>query len=136
VAAGGQLLAGTAVVAAPAVSLVVAAYVGADDASGAAAVLDLTGLPDHDLILASGEAATKAVEHARVPTVPFIDVSTEVGEHRARIVIRDHGRWRTPTAGGDRGRGLQMIGRLADATLTVGSRGTTVVLCNRRGSAR
>jgi anti-sigma regulatory factor (Ser/Thr protein kinase) len=102
-------------------------------------VLDLTGLPDHeldDLVLAAGEAATNAVEHARLPTLPFFDVSTEVGEHRARIVIQDHGRWRTPTAGGDRGHGLQMIGLLADATLTVGSRGTTVVLCNRRGSAR
>jgi Histidine kinase-like ATPase domain len=102
-------------------------------------VLDLTGLPDHeldDLILAAGEAATNAVEHARLPTLPFFDVSTEVGAHRARIVIQDHGRWRTPTAGGDRGHGLQMIGLLADATLTVGSRGTTVVLCNRPGPAR
>jgi anti-sigma regulatory factor (Ser/Thr protein kinase) len=101
-------------------------------------VLDLTGLPDHeldDLVLAAGEAATNAVEHARLPTLPFFDVSAEVGEHRARIVIHDHGRWRIPAAGGDRGHGLRMIGRLADATLTVGSLGTTVVLRNRRGPA-
>ena len=101
-------------------------------------LLDLTGLPDdelEDLILAAGEAATNAIEHARVPTLPFFDVLTEVGEHRARIVVQDHGRWRTPTAGGHRGRGLRMIGLLADATLTVGARGTTVVLRNRPGSS-
>jgi anti-sigma regulatory factor (Ser/Thr protein kinase)/sporulation protein YlmC with PRC-barrel domain len=100
--------------------------------------LDLTGLPDdelQDLMLAAGEAANNAVEHARLPIPPCFDVLAEVGEHWARIVIQDHGRWRTPTAGGHRGRGLQMIGVLADATLTVGSRGTTVVLRNRQGSS-
>ncbi len=102
-------------------------------------VLDLTGLPDDeldDLVLAAGEAAANAVEHARWPALPFFDVCTEVGERRARIVIQDHGRWRMAAAPGDRGRGLQMIGVLADATLTVGSGGTTVVLCNRLGAAR
>jgi anti-sigma regulatory factor (Ser/Thr protein kinase) len=100
-------------------------------------LLDLTGLPDdqvQDLILAAGEAAANAVEHARDPAPPCFDVLTEVGEAAARIVIQDHGRWRAPTAAGDRGRGLQMIGRLADATLTVGPQGTTVVLRNRAGS--
>ena len=95
--------------------------------------LDITGLPEDeldDLVLAASEAAANAVEHARLPTSPFFDVLTEVGERRARIVIQDHGRWRASTAPG--GRGLQMIGVLADATLTVGSRGTTVVLRNRR----
>lgn len=97
--------------------------------------LDMTGLPEDeldDLVLAASEAAANAVEHARLPTRPFFDVLTEVGEYSARIVIRSHGRWRTPAAAGDRGRGLQMIGVLADATFTVGSRGTTVVLHNRR----
>jgi anti-sigma regulatory factor (Ser/Thr protein kinase) len=101
-------------------------------------VLDLTGLPDEeleDLVLAAGEAAMNAVEHARLPRLPFFDVCTEVGEARARIVIQDHGRWCPPSAGSDRGRGLQMIGALVDAGLTVGARGTTVVLCNRPGSS-
>ena len=96
-------------------------------------VLDLTGLPDDeldDLVLAAGEAAANAVEHAGLVALPVFDVLVEVGQHRARIVIQDHGRWRPPAAGGPRGRGLQMIGVLADATLTVGPRGTTVVLCN------
>ena len=89
-----------------------------------------------DLLLAAGEAATNAVEHARWAALPFFDVCTEVGERRARIVIQDHGRWRMAAAPGDRGRGLQMIGVLADATLTVGAWGTTVTLRNRPGGAR
>jgi anti-sigma regulatory factor (Ser/Thr protein kinase) len=99
-------------------------------------LLDMSGLPDdelEDLVLAAGEAGANAVEHAHLPTLPFFDVLTEVGEHWARIVVQDHGRWQTPFTGGHRGRGLQMIGILADATLTVGSRGTTVVLRNRPG---
>jgi anti-sigma regulatory factor (Ser/Thr protein kinase) len=102
------------------------------------AMLEMTALPADeidDLVLAAGEAGANAVEHARLPTLPVFDVLTEVGEHRVRIVIQDHGRWRTPTVGGHRGRGLQMIGVLADATLTVGSRGTTVVLRNRQGTS-
>jgi anti-sigma regulatory factor (Ser/Thr protein kinase) len=98
-------------------------------------VLDMTGLPDDeldDLILAAGEAGANAVEHAQMPTLPFFDVLSEVGERRAHVVIQDHGRWRHPTAGGDRGRGLHMIGHLTDATLTIGARGTTVVLRSRR----
>jgi anti-sigma regulatory factor (Ser/Thr protein kinase) len=101
-------------------------------------LLDLTGLPDDeldDLVLAAGEAATNAVEHARLPTLPCFDVLAEAGEHRAHVVVQDHGRWRTPTDGGHRGRGLHMIGVLADATLTVGPRGTTVVLRNRLRSS-
>jgi anti-sigma regulatory factor (Ser/Thr protein kinase) len=97
-------------------------------------LLELTGLSDEqleDLILAAGEAASNAVEHASRPTLPCFDVLAEVGQERARIVVQDHGGWRPPTAGGDRGRGLQMIGALADAALTIGARGTTVVLRSR-----
>jgi anti-sigma regulatory factor (Ser/Thr protein kinase) len=100
--------------------------------------LDVTGLPDdelQDLVMAAGEAASNAVEHAHRPTPPFFDVLAEVGEVWARIVVQDHGHWRTPVAGGHRGRGLQMIGVLADATLTTGSRGTRVVLRNLRPPA-
>jgi anti-sigma regulatory factor (Ser/Thr protein kinase) len=99
-------------------------------------LLELTGLPDdqiEDLILAAVEAAANAVEHAHHPAPPCFDVLTEVGAARTRIVIQDHGSWRPPTGVGDRGRGLQMMHRLADATLTVGPRGTTVVLRNRSG---
>jgi anti-sigma regulatory factor (Ser/Thr protein kinase) len=99
-------------------------------------LLRLSGLSEdqlEDLLLAAGEAAANAVEHAQRPTLPYFDVFIEVGEGRACIVIQDHGGWRAPTDAGHRGRGLQMIGSLADATLTAGSRGTTVVIRNRPG---
>lgn len=97
-------------------------------------LLERSGLPANeveDLVVAAGEAASNAVEHAQLATLPYFDVCTEVGADHARIVIQDHGRWRPATAGGYRGRGLQMIGVLSNATLTVGARGTTVVLRNR-----
>jgi anti-sigma regulatory factor (Ser/Thr protein kinase) len=99
-------------------------------------LLDLTGLPDdelQDLVSAAGEAATNAVEHARRPAPPCFDVLTEVGDAWARIVIQDHGRWRAPAQWG--GRGLYLMGVLAEATLSVGPGGTTVVLRNRPGSS-
>jgi anti-sigma regulatory factor (Ser/Thr protein kinase) len=101
-------------------------------------LLDLTSLCGdqlEDLVLAAAEAATNAIEHTVLPTLPFFDVLAEVGEDWATIVVQDHGGWRTAGPAGDRGRGLLMISRLADATLTVGPRGTTVVLRNRPGSS-
>jgi anti-sigma regulatory factor (Ser/Thr protein kinase) len=101
--------------------------------------LDLTGLPAdelEDLVLAAGEAAANAVEHARLPAPPYFDVLAEVGERWAHVVVQDHGLWRPASADGDRGRGLQMIGVLTDATLTVGQRGTTVALRSRRNAGR
>jgi anti-sigma regulatory factor (Ser/Thr protein kinase) len=100
--------------------------------------LDTTGLPGHDLddlVLAASEAAANAVEHARLSDRPYFDVLTEVGEDRAGILIQDHGRWRPPSGGGDRGRGLYLMGRLSDATLSVGKRGTTVLLRNRTAAS-
>jgi anti-sigma regulatory factor (Ser/Thr protein kinase) len=99
--------------------------------------LDVAGLPVDeldDLILAASEAGANAVEHAG-SFDPFFDVLTEVGEDWAGVVIQDHGRWRARSPGGHRGRGLYMMGVLADVTLTVGSGGTTVVLRNRSRSA-
>jgi anti-sigma regulatory factor (Ser/Thr protein kinase) len=97
-------------------------------------VLDMTGLPADDLddlVLAASEAAANAVERARLSTEPYFDVLTEVGEGRAAVMVEDHGRWRAPVPGGDRNHGLYLIGVLAEATLTVGARGTTVVLRSR-----
>jgi anti-sigma regulatory factor (Ser/Thr protein kinase) len=96
--------------------------------------LDASGLPADaldDLALAASEAAADAVEHTRLAAQRYFDVLTEVGEHWAGVVVQDHGHWRAPNGGGDRGRGLYLRGVLADATLSVGARGTTVVLRNR-----
>jgi anti-sigma regulatory factor (Ser/Thr protein kinase) len=97
-------------------------------------LLATTGLPADDLddlVLAASEAAANAVEHARPTDRPYFDVLTEVGAEWAGILIQDHGRWRAASGGVDRGRGLYLMSVLADATLTVGKRGTTVVLRTR-----
>jgi anti-sigma regulatory factor (Ser/Thr protein kinase) len=102
-------------------------------------LLDTTGLPADDLddlTLAASEAAANAVEHAQLSDQRYFDVLTEVGEDWAGIVVQDHGHWRASSGEGDRGRGLYLMGVLADATLTVGSGGPTVVLRNRPGAAR
>jgi anti-sigma regulatory factor (Ser/Thr protein kinase) len=101
-------------------------------------LLDLSGLPDDevdDLLMAAGEAAANSVEHAGPAELPFFDVLGEVGERRARIVVQDHGRWSEPSGDGNRGRGLLMISVLADASLTVGAEGTTVVLRNHAAAS-
>jgi anti-sigma regulatory factor (Ser/Thr protein kinase) len=100
--------------------------------------LDASGLPADeldDLTLAASEAAADAVEHTRLSAQRYFDVLTEVGEDWAGVVVQDHGRWRAPDGGGDRGRGLYLLSVLADATLSVGARGTTVVLRNRPASS-
>ena len=103
------------------------------------ALLDTTGLsPDDldDLTLAASEAAADAVEHARSSDQRYFDVLTEVGEDWTGILIQDHGRWQAPSGGEDRGRGLHLMDVLADTVLSVGERGTTVVLRNRLARSR
>jgi len=95
-------------------------------------VLDTTGLPADDLddlTLAASEAAADAVDHSRFSDQRYFDVLTEVGEDWAGILIQDHGHWRAPS--GEFDGGLYLMGVLADTTVSVGARGTTVVLRNR-----
>ena len=92
-----------------------------------------------DLVMAGCEAAANAVEHARDPTQPCIDVLAEIDGRRVRVVVRDYGRWVTDRrAAGDRGRGLHLMTTLAAMSLTSGPRGTAVTLRSfadgRRGS--
>jgi serine/threonine-protein kinase RsbW len=44
------------------------------------------------------------------------------------VQVQDHGRWRTPTASDERGRGLTIIGALVDDVVVEAGEGTTVVL--------
>jgi anti-sigma regulatory factor (Ser/Thr protein kinase) len=95
------------------------------------AVLDDTGLtPEqaHDLLLAVGEAVSNAIEHARNPTRPCIDLTVEVAGGGVTVVVRDYGEWRPGPSGQHRGRGLAMLSALADATVTSGRSGTTVTI--------
>ncbi|HZZ52504.1 MAG TPA: ATP-binding protein [Pseudonocardia sp.] len=91
-----------------------------------------------DLALAVHEAVANAVEHAyQVSGMesrpagpgsnladdfgPSIDLDlSEVtgpsGHRRVNVVVTDHGRWKHPTAPGDRGRGLRLIRALTETT--------------------
>jgi anti-sigma regulatory factor (Ser/Thr protein kinase) len=84
-----------------------------------------------DLLLAACEAASNAIEHAQDPTEPFFDVLAEIGDARVTIVVCDHGRWRDAPSGIHRGRGLRMMGILADTTIAAGRHGTTVTIRSR-----
>ena len=81
--------------------------------------------------MAASEAANNAVEHAQQPTEPFFDVCCVVEDGAVTIVIQDHGGWLQPTFPSPRGRGLAMMGALADTTVTARLHGTMVTIRNR-----
>jgi anti-sigma regulatory factor (Ser/Thr protein kinase) len=82
----------------------------------------------YDLLLSVTEAASNAVEHAQDPREPFFDVVAEVEESAVTVTVTDHGRWLPPTASAFRGRGLEMMGLLADTTVVTGVDGTAVTI--------
>ena len=86
--------------------------------------------PDHayDLLLAAGEAATNAIEHAQDPSEPFVDVTVGVRGNRLEIVVRDFGQWRERVPSMDRGRGSTLMSAFADVTAVPSPTGTTVVI--------
>ncbi len=86
-----------------------------------------------DLVLAVGEAASNAVEHAyherpagRVELEARIDADDTV-----HIEVRDHGHWRDLPAPGNRGRGLDLMRVITDS-LDVERRGGGTTLTLRR----
>ena len=87
------------------------------------------GLVD-DIILAAGEAAANAIEHAYVDTGEG-SIDVEFGSDGSEVIlrIRDRGRWRVEKSDPDRGRGLIIIrGLMDDVTLTPEESGTTVTM--------
>lgn len=98
-----------------------------------------SGLPEsevNDLVLAAGEAAANAVEHARDPSEAVFDVLADIDGPKVRIVVRDYGRWAPGDRDGHRGRGLLMMWQLAAVSLTSGPLGTVVTLRNVPGNRR
>jgi anti-sigma regulatory factor (Ser/Thr protein kinase) len=86
-----------------------------------------------DVLLAVGEAAANAVEHA--VTRAARDVVVEVTAHATNtglaLTIRDNGRWyaRPSTASDERGYGTRLMRALVDTvTITPSPQGTTVEL--------
>jgi anti-sigma regulatory factor (Ser/Thr protein kinase) len=102
------------------------------------AVLDSTDLCEdaiYDLLLAVSEAASNAVDHPQHSTEPFFDVAAEIDGGAVTVVVQDHGRWLEPTPSPHRGRGVAMMRRLADTTVTAMPHGTVVTLRNHRAAA-
>jgi anti-sigma regulatory factor (Ser/Thr protein kinase) len=82
----------------------------------------------YDLLLAACEAVSNAVEHARDPVEPYVEVTATIGGPVVTVVVCDHGQWRDATPEVHRGRGLAMMWLLADTEISSRNRGTTVTL--------
>ena len=86
-----------------------------------------------EIVLAIGEAAANAVEHAYRHQEPgVIDVTFWTEGDALCVQIRDHGRWREPSAGPQsvgHGLGIVLMRRLIDCVLIHHDhRGTNVLL--------
>lgn len=94
-----------------------------------AASVEFDGRDIDDLVLATYEALTNAVEHAYSDGPRPVElVAATTADGGVLVTVRDHGRWRAPAAdSGFRGRGLRMMEALADRyEIERGSEGTTV----------
>ncbi|MDK3257198.1 ATP-binding protein [Blastococcus capsensis] len=80
----------------------------------------------YDLLLATCEATSNAIEHAQDPTEPFVEVSACIGPGQVEITVRDHGQWRERVPSMDRGRGSTLMSAFADVTAIPSPEGTTV----------
>ncbi len=93
------------------------------------------GLDDdraYDLVLATCEAATNAIEHAQSPAEPVITVGLTVRDGAVEVVVHDTGQWRERTSSMDRGRGSMLMSAFADVTVVPGPSGTTVTIRSPR----
>jgi anti-sigma regulatory factor (Ser/Thr protein kinase) len=91
--------------------------------------LDGAGLLDEeleDVILAAGEAASDAAEHAQQPADPFFDVAAAIDDGVVTISVRDHGHWREPPPGPQGRWGLTMMRALGNTSADGEPHGTTV----------
>jgi serine phosphatase RsbU (regulator of sigma subunit)/integral membrane sensor domain MASE1/anti-sigma regulatory factor (Ser/Thr protein kinase) len=96
---------------------------------------ELTGLGTEagripDILLAVTEAATNAMEHAyrhREPGQILVELWRHADEPLT-AVVRDFGHWQDEPAVGDRGRGLDIVRLLADLSVDVTARGTTLTM--------
>ena len=101
--------------------------------------LPANGANDDDVIeilIAVGEAAGNAVEHAYGPGDAVFDVTATVSGTMLDIAIRDYGSWRPPR-GQNRGRGTLLMQQLMDSfEVTRTSDGTEVRMVRRLGEDR
>jgi GAF domain-containing protein/anti-sigma regulatory factor (Ser/Thr protein kinase) len=90
-----------------------------------------------DLVLAVGEAASNAVEHAyHERAAGRVEIEARIqADDVVELTIRDYGHWRELPAPGNRGRGLELMRAISDSLhVERGESGTTLTL--RRGVRR
>ena len=86
-----------------------------------------------DVLLACGEAAANAVEHAFPDGPGELTVELRLSADRALSMrVEDTGRWRKVPAPGDRGRGLPLMNAVMDSVMVEPGEGGTVVTMRRR----
>jgi anti-sigma regulatory factor (Ser/Thr protein kinase) len=82
-----------------------------------------------DVLLAVGEAASNAIEHAVAPDPAAIVVTAHGADGDSTIEIRDHGRWNDEPSAPHRGRGMQIMQAIArDVAVDRTPTGTTVTI--------
>jgi two-component sensor histidine kinase len=82
-----------------------------------------------DVLLAVGEAASNAVEHAVEGAVRNVEVTARATTTGLALTVKDNGRWHAPQPGapGRRGHGSRLMSALVDhVTITPTPQGTTV----------
>jgi GAF domain-containing protein/anti-sigma regulatory factor (Ser/Thr protein kinase) len=88
----------------------------------------------YDALVAVGEAAANAVEHAYGPDDREFAVAAEMDGEDAVFTVSDRGRWRG-SRGSNRGRGLTLMRELMDdVRVDSGDEGTVVTLRRRMGA--
>lgn len=86
-----------------------------------------------DVLLACGEAAANAVEHAFPDEPGELTVELRLSAGRGLTLrVADTGRWRRVPAPGDRGRGLPLMHAVMDSVRVEPGEGGTVVTMRRR----
>jgi PAS domain S-box-containing protein len=68
----------------------------------------------YDIVLATNEAASNAIEHAYGPGHGTVQVLAELSGRQVSVTVRDSGRWREPREGTP-GRGLELIEAVMDS---------------------
>jgi GAF domain-containing protein/anti-sigma regulatory factor (Ser/Thr protein kinase) len=87
----------------------------------------------YDILVAVGEAAANAVEHAYGPSSAQFRVEAAITEGELTVKVHDEGRWR-PARGSHRGRGLSMMRQLmTDVQVDSDESGTVVTMRRKLG---
>jgi GAF domain-containing protein/anti-sigma regulatory factor (Ser/Thr protein kinase) len=85
----------------------------------------------YDVLVATGEAAANAVEHAYGPGGAEFTFGARLADGVLTITVRDEGRWR-PARGSHRGRGLSLMKQLMDDVQVDSDAGGTTVTMQRK----